>query len=233
MRAVATIGRGDGRGAVTDVAHPGREPVWRDWVRSWWVLLSPLMWLNWTAFLYAGLRTHHRRWIAYAVVYLAVSAASIVLIASYDEDTRQSDAGAWIGLFSWGVSFVHALVIRREFLDRVEALEDPRLEAAEDRLRRTELARRIAAENPRRARRLGIGRPDVSGAFHGDLVDVNHASIEAVERLPGIDKRLAGRIVGVREEIDGFSSLEDLGHVLDLPASTVDRLRDRTLFLPR
>jgi hypothetical protein len=191
------------------------------------------MWLNWTAFLYAGLRARHRRWVVYALAYLAVSGVSIALIAAFDRDDWQSDAGAWIGLASWGFSFVHALAIRREFLDRVDALEDPRLEAAEDRLRRTELARRIADDNPRRAKRLGIGRPDVSGSFHGDLVDVNHASAEAIARLPGIDQRGAQRIVELRQEINGFSSLADFGHVLDLPAQTVERLRDRTVFLPR
>jgi hypothetical protein len=218
---------------MSELAQPAREPAWRQWTRSWWVLLSPLGWLNWTAFLYAGLRTRTRRWLVYAGVYLVASAVSIALIASFDTESWQSDAGAWVGLFSWGVSLVHALAIRREFLDRVEALEDPRLEAAEDRLRRTELARRIAAENPRRARRLGIGRPDVDGSFDGGLVDVNHASADAVERLPGIDKRLARRIVELREEIEGFSSLEDFGHVLDLPAPIVDRLRERAVFLPR
>jgi DNA uptake protein ComE-like DNA-binding protein len=218
---------------VTQVAHRAEPRPWVGWLRSWWIVLSALMWLNWTAFLYAGLRARHRRWLVYAVVYLAVSTVSIALIVAFHEDEWQSDAGAWIGLASWGVSFVHALAIRGEFLDRLEALEDPRLEAAEDRLRRTELARRIAAEDPRRARRLGIGRPDVDGAFDGGLVDVNHASWEAIARLPGIDKRLARRIVELRDELQGFSSLEDMGHVLDLPAPTVDRLRDRTVFLPR
>jgi hypothetical protein len=37
----------------------------------------------------------------------------------------------------------------------------------------------------------------------------------------------------VREEIDGFSSLEDVGHVLSLPAATIDRIRERAVVLPR
>jgi DNA uptake protein ComE-like DNA-binding protein len=206
-------------------------------VRSWWVLLALLGWLNWTAFLYAGLMSRNRRWLRWSGVYLALSAASLGLIIGRDPtgpaDSWDEQLGAWIGLLSWGVSFVHALAVRKEFLERVEVLDDPALGAAEAKLRRRELARRLAAENPARARELGIGRPDVAGAFHGGLVDINHAPADTIDRLPGINKQLARRIVQVREEINGFSSLEDLGLVLNLPATLVDRMRARVVFLPR
>jgi DNA uptake protein ComE-like DNA-binding protein len=64
-------------------------------------------------------------------------------------------------------------------------------------------------------------------------VDVNHASAEVIARLPGVDDDLARRTVEVREEINGFSSLADYGHVLGLPAPVVERLRDEVVFLPR
>lgn len=209
----------------------------RDWVRSWWVLLAALGWLNWTAFLYAGLRSHNRRWLIWSGIYLAASAASLGLIVGNDPtgpaDSVEEQLGAWLGLFSWGVSFVHALAIRRQFLERLAVLEDPALGAAEAKLRRRELARRLARENPSRARELGIGRPDVAGAFHGGLIDINNAPADTIDRLPGMNKQLARRIVAVREEINGFSSLEDAGHVLNLPATLVDRIRSRVVCLPR
>lgn len=206
-------------------------------VRSWWVLLALLGWLNWTAFLYAGLMSHNRRWLWWSGIYLVLSAASLGLILGRDPtgsaDSWDEQLGAWLGLFSWGVSFVHALAVRKEFLERVEVLDDPALGAAEAKLRRRELARRLAKENPARARELGIGRPDVAGAFHGGLIDINHAPADTIDRLPGMNKQLARRIVQVREEINGFSSLEDLGHVLNLPAPLVDRMRPRVVSLPR
>ncbi|MGZ8702279.1 MAG: ComEA family DNA-binding protein, partial [Gaiellaceae bacterium] len=88
-------------------------------------------------------------------------------------------------------------------------------------------------ENPSRARELGIGRPDVAGAFHGGLIDINNAPADTIDRLPGMNKQLARRIVQVREEINGFSSLEDAGHVLNLKASLVDKIDDRVICLPR
>ncbi len=37
----------------------------------------------------------------------------------------------------------------------------------------------------------------------------------------------------VREELGGFSTLEDLGMTLDLPGDVVEDLRGKTVFLPR
>ena len=59
------------------------------------------------------------------------------------------------------------------------------------------------------------------------------APLEVIQRLPGIDDATARRIVAVREQIDGFSSLEDLGMTLDLDGETVEDLRGKTVFLPR
>jgi DNA uptake protein ComE-like DNA-binding protein len=199
--------------------------------RSWWILLTLLAWLNWTAFLYAGLVARNRRWLWWALLFFVFSAASLLLILGPADDWEQ--LGAWLGILSWGLGFVSALSIRKEFLERVEVLDDPSLGAAEAKLRRRELARRLAAENPTRARELGIGRPDVAGAFHGGLIDLNHAPADTIDRLPGMNKQLSRRIVQVREEINGFSSLEDAGHVLNLPAQLVERIRPRVVCLPR
>lgn len=195
------------------------------------------MWLNWTAFVYAGARARNPRWLLWAGVYAVASATSVAFLFVGDAgdpvDTWEEQFGVWFGLFSWGVSFVHALAIRGEFLERLEVMDDPALTAAELKLRRRDLARRLARENPARARELGIGRPDVRGAFHGGLVDLNHAPADTIDRLPGVNKQVARRIVQVREEIGGFSSLEDAGHVLNLPATLVDRIRARVICLPR
>ena len=136
-------------------------------------------------------------------------------------------------LIAWVGAFVHALALRGEYLRRVrKARRDPVL-VARQRLNQRRHARQIASEEPDLARELGIGRPDVRGAKAMGVVDVNHASATAIAKLPEVDAELAEQIVTAREEIRGFASPEDLGHVLDLDPSLVDRLRDRTVYLPR
>jgi hypothetical protein len=208
----------------------------RDVLRSWWVLLTLLLWLNWSAFVYAGLRARRKLWLGFGGAYLAASAASIGFLAADPDDpvdTWREDVGAMLLIFGCILAFVHALAIRRPYLERMDALDDPRLEAAEDRLLRRERALEIARDDPERAFDLGIGRPDVRGAYHGEVVDVNHAPAKVLNRLPGFDDDLARRTVKVREEINGFSSLEDFGHVMSLAPSLIDRLREDVVFLPR
>jgi DNA uptake protein ComE-like DNA-binding protein len=80
---------------------------------------------------------------------------------------------------------------------------------------------------------MGIGRPDKRGAADAGLVDVNNASVAALEKLPGIDDQLATRIAEARAQIGGFSSLEDLGAALDLDGDLVEDLREKVVCLPR
>ena len=48
---------------------------------------------------------------------------------------------------------------------------------------------------------------------HDGKIDINNASIEQLQLLPGIGKELAQRIVAYRTENNGFSSIEELKQV--------------------
>jgi len=209
------------------------SPARRDeLLRSWWILLTlgPIGLTGWGALVYAGVRAKRPHWVVFGLVYLAAVVVAFALISATADDSKASAIGGALLLGAWAVPFVHALAIRRAYLERTT---DPALVAAEARLARRDRALELAHEDPRRARELGVGRPDLSESFHGGVVDVNNAPEKAIARLPGVGKRLARRIVDVREEIDGFSSLDDMGSVMNLPAALVDRLRRETVFLPR
>jgi competence ComEA-like helix-hairpin-helix protein len=193
--------------------------------------LAPLGMLAFGAFLYAGIRARVRRWTAAGVVYAIVVYIGFIL-ATTDEDRVLSDIGVTAVLLAWAVSFVHAVSIRGAFLERLALIEGERYDSAEDRILEREEARRLAREDPARAREMGVGRPDREG-FAGGLVDLNNAPASAIEELAGVTREVAERIVAVREEVGGFSSLEDLAHVLDLPVALVDRIRAEVVLLPR
>ena len=79
---------------------------------------------------------------------------------------------------------------------------------------------------------MGIARHDRGRADDGGLIDVNHVPMAVLTRLPGVDRALARRIARTRREIRGFSSLEDMGTVLDLPPDLVEDMRERAIFVP-
>ncbi len=203
-------------------------PLWVGWT------LLPLGWTAWIGFAYAGLRTRSRRlgWIAAG--YAAAAAASIGLTgvvgvgAGDAGNGLAEDVGTVLGLVTWVAGVVHALVIRHDVERRIELRR-----SAEDALLERRHARELAATQPAAARAIGLGRPDLPDAHHAGLVDLNSAPAEAIATLTGIAAGMAEEIVAVREQLGGFSSVEDLGLRLDLPGDVVERLREHALLVPR
>lgn len=190
--------------------------------RPWWVLASfvPFGWLTFAGFLYAGARARMRLALLLAAVFMATNVAGFVI---------PDDAGGAVIVLSWLAGIGASVAVAPGWQRR---LISGRLEA-ERRIAARREARRLAADEPLVARELGVGRPDIDTAEHHHVVDVNSAPTEVIARMPGVTDALAAEIVRVREEIGGFSSLADLGTMLDLPPGTVEELRERAVFLPR
>jgi Helix-hairpin-helix motif len=204
------------------------------------VLVHPNRWLllvalglgftTWAAFLYIGIRARRRSWLAWAAVYGAL----LVLWLVIDNSTNNSTAtgiGAVAVLIPWIGGTAHAAAIRGNAARRIRPSDGTRLEAARQRIERRAKGQRLAARDPRLAREVGVGRPDLPGADDFGLVDVNHVSQEALCRLPGITPEIARRIAETRESVGLFKSAEDLGISLDLSPSLVDEIREYAVFL--
>ena len=192
-------------------------------VRPWWALtaLVPLGWATWIGVAYAAVRARQPWWLLVAAVLLGMTIWGIAI-------PEEGDSGAVI-IVGWLLGIGACAVLAPAYVRRMSG---GRLEA-EQRVAAREEAQRLAREKPEVARELGVGRPDVNGSKHHGLVDVNAAPVAVLARLPGVDDALAERIAKVRVDVDGFASAEELGHLLDLPADTVDDLRPRTVYLPR
>ncbi len=212
-------------------ASPARAQTPRFHGKAWLLLTIPLGFTTWAAFLYIGIRARRPRWLAWAAVYLAAIAGWLVLDAPDHPSSTAMGVAAALALAAWIGGGIHALVISNDAVRRIQGSADPALEAAETRIERRAAGRHLLASKPALAREAGVGRPDIPGADDYGLVDVNHCPADALTRLPGIGNDLAGRIVRQREQAGGFSSVEDLGVLLDLPPATVDGLRDTAVFL--
>jgi len=203
-----------------------------EWLARGGSIVPPLTFgmLTWAVFLYVGAKTRRRLWLIFAGIYFAVLVAAFVIGEGHHGDARGTITGVLLVCLAGG-GLGHAVIIRREFLVATGVF-DRRLDAAEHRLAVQEPGRRLVAEDPVHARRLGVGRPDVPLSFDAGLIDVNSAPVEVLARLPGIDEKLARRIASARDEIGAFSSLEDMDLLLNLPESTLVRLRDVAVFVP-
>ena len=206
---------------------------------SWWPFISliPLGLGAWAP-IYAGVRARFAPWTALGAAWSAIVVLGFVLNGVDGRAGHDDLAGACL-IVGWCGAAATSFVIRRSFEQRIAlGLDEPSRSgldhaeaAAERRLHDRQRARRIAHDDPALALEMGIGRPDRPGGADGGLVDVNHASAHELCGLPGVDDALAERIVQTRREVRCFSSLEDLGSVLDLDGALVEGLRDRAIFI--
>ena len=68
--------------------------------------------------------------------------------------------------------------------------------------------------------------PDVDpAALKPVRLDLNRASREELERLPGIGPVMAERILALREKVGRFRELEELRSVQGIGSATIERLR--------
>ena len=195
-----------------------------------WISLIPLGLGAWAPIL-AGVRAHSNRWIAFGLFWSVVTVAGWIG-AAVSSSKHNSGAGIVI-LIGWVGAIATSFAIRGAYERKMGSPLLSATEQAQERLADRARARALARENPSLAAEMGVGRPDLPGAADAGLIDVNNASTRALLRLPGIDDELATKIVEARAEVNGFSSLEDLGAALDLDGNLVEGVRDRVVFLPR
>jgi competence ComEA-like helix-hairpin-helix protein len=68
-------------------------------------------------------------------------------------------------------------------------------------------------------------RPDAAAPLRPLLIDLNHATAQELERLPGIGSSLAGRIIADRDRLGPFGSPEALLRVPGIGPRTLARMR--------
>jgi hypothetical protein len=170
------------------------------------------------------------------LAYLGMFVLMVTLLPGIDAE-RGGTAGA-VGVLSFLLAVVgcgHAFLIRRRVFDP-DGLSGVDNDKAIEHVRRQralrEKARELAARDPRLARELGIGRPDLPRQYNdGGLVDVNHAPAEALTLLPGVTPEMAIKIERVRNETGGFMSAEELAALAGLPPTITTELADYAVFI--
>jgi competence protein ComEA len=110
---------------------------------------------------------------------------------------------------------------------------------AVDRWRRAhpELADRLEAFDrapalPPPSERAAVARPRRSPVGNAAPVDLNRATPDELQRVPGIGPGLAARIVDARQRHGPFASVDDLRRVRGIGATTLARVRPRLAIGP-
>ena len=78
----------------------------------------------------AGFRAKRPAWVAAGSVYLADRRRDRRHVADDNIDGPEDNIGYLTMLLVWGGGFVHALMIRKDYIRRLEIIDDPALQAA-------------------------------------------------------------------------------------------------------
>lgn len=109
---------------------------------------------------------------------------------------------------------------------------DPALARALDARQKRAAARELARTDPLLAQDLHIGRPDLGIDYDdGGLIDVNSAPAATIASAFHLKLADAQRLVEQRARRGGFTSVDEMLVLVDLPVSAWDRIRDRGVTL--
>ena len=231
-------------------ARPASSP-WKTF-SSWLWAFIPLLsvgTLGWVPAVHAWARLRGRAQLRWMVGLSTITVVEFVAI-SMDPTVDSASAAPTIATVltialiptTLALGSIYSFRMRRRVFGQVapgirQATTDPRSMAAVARVeyarsRRLE-ARALVDKDPAMARELGIGRPDVPGRDYDDggLVDLNHASVDAMVGHLDLTRQQAEEIATIRMQVQGFSSLDELGTYSSLPAGVIDLLRERATFV--
>lgn len=62
-------------------------------------------------------------------------------------------------------------------------------------------------------------------------IDLNHATLEEIDTLPGIGPQKAQQIIDYRESYGFFTRVEDLLYISGIGQSIIDEIRDKVIFI--
>jgi competence protein ComEA len=69
--------------------------------------------------------------------------------------------------------------------------------------------------------------PESSGvAAGGGLININTATLEQLDSLPGIGPAIAQRIIDYREKVGGFKAAEEITEVSGIGEATLAKIKD-------
>jgi len=72
----------------------------------------------------------------------------------------------------------------------------------------------------------GTEEPTDTGGGENELININTASLEELDSLPGIGPSIAQRIIDYRDQNGPFAAIEDILNVSGIGPSTFDQIKD-------
>lgn len=201
-------------------------------LHSLWIIPTVFIMINGFPLIYVGLRANKNKWIAVGTI-LEIPTIIFAIIVSY-EITFYEDFLVILILLSAIISVIYALKIRNEYLQRIETIshiEEPIKNfnnLTQDIPKQHNTAPKsneIIDTVTERAEEITQIPEEVV-----EQVDINKASVDELEKLPGVNIVLAKKIVNATKQGKQFKDIEDLAQYLNVSENLMKNLEKYLIF---
>jgi DNA uptake protein ComE-like DNA-binding protein len=218
------------------ITSKGKAWEWRHSLWMGWTFLTFGL-FGWIAFMHIGIRVKQRKWVLWGFVYLV----PFIVLTLPNPPAVLLNSLLVVG---WIASTVHAFLVRREYLMRLEAIQQGKVYTGVAARQRTDAEYGTNAQTASPAQ--GASQPSsatsdqepfrqavstvqaygpTAPANTRPSIDLNSASEQELASLSGVGIIVAKRAVSLRESRGGFRSVEDFGETLNLKQHVVERIR--------
>lgn len=101
-----------------------QKSAWWKVRHSLWMVFAFIWFINWTPFMYVGIRARKRKWILSSIIYMVACIGPFILRGR--NETSLYNIMMAVFIVAWLFGIVHAFIIRKEFLFIIAATEKSR-----------------------------------------------------------------------------------------------------------
>ncbi|MBO1515414.1 ComEA family DNA-binding protein [Metabacillus bambusae] len=209
----------------------------RTWelMNSIWMLwtIATLGFFNYISFFYIAYRVKQRKWTIWGIIYAIPFIVYIISTETVSQESGLSDAAFGALMISWIGSIFHAIKVRPEYLIRLEQykkIDNNHIDQLRQSIQKEyETEGQNSSNNDQTFKT--VLKKDNQVVKNNTVqetitpVDINTSSEEEIASIPSIGAILAKKVMTIREQKGGFSSIDDFAELLQLKPHVRERIK--------
>jgi|GEM_PF-2073691 len=197
---------------------------------SIWILWSFILFFNGIGMFYAGIKVKVKRWHRYGLIYIAIMWISFFMVGK--EQSYFSYAMTLLFSISYPVCIVHTILIRSEYLLKLEELEDNETQQTEADVLRKKIIGSSSTINKDNIPPEKLKIPPIPKMVdipkieeERGAIDINSCNESELADLPGVGLILAKKALKLRNDNNGFTSVDEFIQKLSIKPHYAEKLK--------
>ncbi|OAB35980.1 hypothetical protein [Paenibacillus glacialis] len=92
-------------------------------VQSWWLLLTLILFLHWSAFFYIAIKVKSRSFATWGLIYAASCFGGIAIFLSVEPTNKVAAVGFILVIYGWISCIIHAFLVSKKYIIQLEAYQ--------------------------------------------------------------------------------------------------------------